>query len=99
MAQLVKMKHPEQVHQEKMKESEYSSPGESESQLHKREINAAPDRYGIKPGRHYYGVDRSSVFEKKMFYMLNEKRAATGKEGSPMFYLYKFIAILTALTL
>ncbi|CAI0395854.1 unnamed protein product [Linum tenue] len=41
----------------------------------KRGLPAAPNRYGIKPGRHWDGVDRSSGYEKEMFKRTNDKQA------------------------
>ncbi|RYR75029.1 hypothetical protein Ahy_A02g009742 isoform B [Arachis hypogaea] len=54
---------------EKMKESGFVVP-----QL-KRGLDAAPYRYGIRPGRHWDGVDRSNGFQKKMFKTTNERQA------------------------
>lgn len=41
----------------------------------RRGVAAPSNRYNIRPGRHWDGVDRSNGFEKNMFKMLNQQRA------------------------
>ncbi|CAM6046015.1 unnamed protein product [Sphagnum compactum] len=81
MAHLVKKKSDESMlvdlgASEEMKESGFIVPQEipKHSWL-KRGVAPPANRYDIKPGRHWDGVDRSTGFEKEMFKSRNEKQA------------------------
>ncbi|XP_074264714.1 uncharacterized protein LOC141587172 [Silene latifolia] len=81
MAHLVKKKQsdlmlPDFGDSEKMKESGFIVPQEipSHSWL-KRGLDFEPNRYGIKPGRHWDGVNRSNGYEKQLFKRTSEKKA------------------------
>jgi Pre-mRNA-splicing factor of RES complex len=41
----------------------------------RRGVAAPGNRYNLRPGRHWDGVDRSNGFEKQMFKTLNAQRA------------------------
>ena len=83
MAHLVKRRQPELdapaslvgVHQEALKKSGFVIPLEvpAHSWL-RRGMGAPPNRYGIKPGRHWDGVDRTNGFERDMFKRQTELR-------------------------
>ena len=40
-----------------------------------RRLAPAPNRYGIRPGRHWDGVDRSNGFETWMFRTMNTRKS------------------------
>ena len=53
----------------------------------KRGVGAPPNRFSIKPGRHWDGVDRGTGFEQEMFKAVNDrsaKRQADWKYGQSM---------------
>ncbi|XP_021765717.1 BUD13 homolog isoform X1 [Chenopodium quinoa] len=86
MAHLVKKKQSDLLlsdlgDSEKMKESGFIIPQDIPSHSWiKRGLDYEPNRYGIKPGRHWDGVNRSTGYEKQLFKRTNEKRA-TEKEA------------------
>ncbi|XP_042065937.1 BUD13 homolog [Salvia splendens] len=81
MAHLAKKKQldallPNLGDSERMKESGFIIPQEVPTHSWiRRGIDATPNRYGIKPGRHWDGVDRSTGYEKELFKRTNDKRA------------------------
>ncbi|KAL2901566.1 BUD13-like protein [Bienertia sinuspersici] len=81
MAHLVKKKQPDLLlsdwgENEKMKESGFIIPQDIPTHSWiKRGLDYEPNRYGIKPGRHWDGVNRSNGYEKQLFKRTNEKRA------------------------
>ncbi|KAL0406727.1 UNVERIFIED_CONTAM: hypothetical protein Slati_3986600 [Sesamum latifolium] len=81
MGHLVKRKHLEPVlpdlgDNEKMKESGFIIPQDIPSHSWiRRGLDAAPNCYGIKPGRHWDGVDHSNGYDKELFERINVKRA------------------------
>ncbi|KAK4344296.1 hypothetical protein RND71_037390 [Anisodus tanguticus] len=61
---------------EKMKESGFMIPQEIPCHSWiKRGLDVPANRYSIRPGRHWDGVDRSTGYEKELFKRVNEKRA------------------------
>ncbi|KAG9443561.1 hypothetical protein H6P81_014901 [Aristolochia fimbriata] len=81
MAHLIKRKDSELIMEdlgddEKMKDSGFIIPQSVPSHSWmKRGIDPPPNRYGIRPGRHWDGVDRSTGYEKELFKRQNESRA------------------------
>ncbi|KAF5458113.1 hypothetical protein F2P56_022171 [Juglans regia] len=88
MAHLVKKKHPEMVlpnlgDSEKTKEAGFVVP--QDIPVHswlKRGLDAALNQYGIRPGRHWAGVERGNGFEKGLFKRTNKRRRATETEAN-----------------
>ena len=66
----------EGISEEALKKSGFRIPQEvpAHSWLRRR-LGAAPNRYGIKPGRHWDGVDRSTGFEQELFKTQNQVKA------------------------
>ncbi|KAI5066274.1 hypothetical protein GOP47_0018898 [Adiantum capillus-veneris] len=81
MAHLVKKKVAEPIltdlgASDQMKESGFVVPQEIPAHSWmKRGIVPPPNRYGIKPGRHWDGVDRSTGYERDMYKRQNERKA------------------------
>ncbi|XP_047317663.1 BUD13 homolog [Impatiens glandulifera] len=79
MAHLVKRDQPiltDLGADEKMKSSGFVIPQEIPNHSWiKRGLDAAPNRYSIRPGRHWDGVDRSNGTEKDLFKRMNDRKA------------------------
>ena len=76
MGHLARKKTIEELHsvvagisEELLKKSGFRVPQEI-----KRGVGARVNRYGIKPGRHWDGVDRSSGFEQEIFKAENDRK-------------------------
>jgi pre-mRNA-splicing factor CWC26 len=66
----------EGISEEALKKSGFRIPQEVPAHSWmRRGIGAAPNRYGIRPGRHWDGVDRSTGFEQELFKTQNQVRA------------------------
>ena len=81
MAHLVKKRPAVEPHivpaalQKKMKKSGFVIPQDIPAHSYlKRNLGPPGNRYNIRPGRHWDGVDRSTGFERDMFAIINERK-------------------------
>lgn len=64
------------ISEEQLKKSGFRIPQEvPEHSWIRRGVGPPLNRYGIKPGRHWDGVDRSTGFEQEMFKAKNDRRS------------------------
>ena len=81
MAHLVKKRPAVEPHivpaalQKKMKRAGFVIPQDIPAHSYlKRNLGPPGNRYNIRPGRHWDGVDRSTGFERDMFAIINERK-------------------------